>query len=154
MLQGPCAFKSTFKKALVAQIEVIMETRMACRAGLVDPLYTRARPQPQLAYALEDADVLHDAIDLAFSYLSRLSGTRLRLDAVRNNWVEVRLYSIVRAFFQLSEWDERPSVGRPRASGKGPNSHPAGMVSVGTEMVGGATSNGGTTSLVLSDIYS
>ena len=86
---------------------------------------------------------------LAFSYLSRLSGTQLRLDATRKNWVEIRLYSIVRAFFQLSEWDERPSMGRPRGSGKGPNSHPTGMVSVGavtgtgTETVAGATSNGG-----------
>ena len=147
-------FKMTDKKALttkafVAQIEAIMETQMARRAALVDPLYARARPQHQLAYEVEDADVLRDAIKLAFSYLSRLSGTQLRLDAARKNWVEVRLYSIVRAFFQLSEWDERPSVGRPRASGKGPNSHPTGMVSVGTgtgtgtETVAGAASNGG-----------
>ena len=51
----------------------------------------------------------------------------------------------MRAFFQLSEWDERPSVGRPPASRKEPNSHLAGMVSMGmgTEMVARATSNGG-----------
>ena len=101
-------FKMTDKKALstkafVAQIEAIMETQMARRAALVDPLYARARPQHQLAYEVEDADVLRDAIKLAFSYLSRLSGTQFRLDAARKNWVEIRLYSIVRAFFQLSE---------------------------------------------------
>lgn len=139
--------KALATKAFVAQIEAIMETQMARRAALVDPLYARARPQHQLAYEVEDADVLRDAIKLAFSYLSRLSGTQLRLDAARKNWVEIRLYSIVRAFFQLSEWDERPSAGRPRGSGKGPNSHPTGMVSAGTatgtEAVAGATSNGG-----------
>jgi paired amphipathic helix protein Sin3a len=137
--------KALTTKAFVAQIEAIMETQMARRAALVDPLYARARPQHQLAYEVEDADVLRDAIKLAFSYLSRLSGTQLRLDTARKNWVETRLYSIVRAFFQLSEWDERPSVGRPRGSGKGPNSHPTGMASVGTgtEPVAGATSNGG-----------
>ena len=146
-------FKMADKKALstksfVAQIEAIMETQMARRAALVDPLYARARPQHQLAYEVEDADVLRDAIKLAFSYLSRLSGTQLRLDAARKNWVEIRLYSIVRAFFQLSEWDERPSAGRPRGNGKhsaGSNSHPTGMVPVAsaTEAVAVATSGAG-----------
>ena len=125
--------KALTTKAFVAQIEAIMETQMARRAALVDPLYARARPQHQLAYEIEDTDVLRDAIKLAFSYLSRLSGTQLRLDAARKNWVEIRLYGIVRAFFQLSEWDERPSAGRPRVGGKhpaGPNSHPTGIASV------------------------
>ena len=55
--------------------------------------------------------MLRGAIKLTFSYLSRLSGTQLCLDAVRKNWVKIRLYSIIHAFFQLSDWDERPSVG-------------------------------------------
>jgi paired amphipathic helix protein Sin3a len=140
--------KALTTKAFVAQIEAHMETQMARRAALIDPLYARARPQHQLAYEVEDADVLRDAIKLAFSYLSRLSGTQLRLDAARKNWVEIRLYSIVRAFFQLSEWDERPSAGRPRGNGKlpaGPNSHPTGMAPVAstTEAVGVATSGAG-----------
>lgn len=128
-------------KAFVAQIEAIMETQMARRAALVDPLYARARPQHQLACEIEDADVLRDAIKLAFSYLSRLSGTQLRLDAARKSWVEIRLYSIVRAFFQLNDWDERPSAGRPRGNGKNPaepNAHPAGGVaSSNTAAAGG-----------------
>jgi paired amphipathic helix protein Sin3a len=140
--------KALTTKAFVAQIEAIMETQMARRAALVDPLYARARPQHQLAYEVEDPDVLRDAIKLAFSYLSRLSGTQLRLDAARKNWVEIRLYSIVRAFFQLSEWDERPSVGRPRGNGKhpaGPNSHPTGiaLATGSTETVVGASSADG-----------
>ena len=110
--------KALSAKAFVAQIEAIMETQMARRAALVDPLYARARPQHQLAYEIEDADVLRDAVKLAFSYLSRLSGTQLRLDATRKSWVEIRLYSIIRAFFQLSDWDERPSAGRSRGNGK------------------------------------
>jgi paired amphipathic helix protein Sin3a len=141
-------FKTTDKKALtakafVAQIEAIMETQMARRAALVDPLYARARPQHQLAYEIEDSDVLRDAVKLAFSYLSRLSGTQLRLDAARKSWIEIRLYSIVRAFFQLNDWDERPSGGRPRGTWKhstGPNSHPAGIATpVPAEAVGGTT---------------
>ncbi|KAN0116479.1 hypothetical protein V8E52_005860 [Russula decolorans] len=110
--------KALTAKAFVAQIEAIMETQMARRAALVDPLYARARPQHQLAYEIEDADVLRDAVKLAFSYLSRLSGTQLRLDATRKSWVEIRLYSTIRAFFQLSDWDERPSAGRSRGNGK------------------------------------
>ena len=122
-----------------------METQMARHTALADPLYAHARPQHQLVYEVGDADALRDAIKFAFSYLSRLSSTQLCLDTARKNWVKVRLYSIMRAFFQLSAWDRQPSVGRPRASGKGPNSHPASMVSVGagTEMVAGATNNGG-----------
>ena len=59
----------------------------------------------------------------------------------------MRLYSIIHAFFQLSDWDKRPSVGRLHVSGKEPISHLVGMVVVGTgmEMVAGATSNGGGT---------
>jgi paired amphipathic helix protein Sin3a len=153
-------FKTTDKKAIttkafVAQIEAIMETQMARRAALVDPLYARARPQHQLAYEVEDADVLRDAVKLVFSYLSRLSGTQLRLDAARKSWVEIRLYSIIRAFFQLNDWDERPSAGRPRGNGKSPvepNAHLAGAafsnaaaaVAAGAEgAVGTATSAGG-----------
>lgn len=107
--------KALTSKAFVAQIEAIMETQMARRAALVDPLYARARPQHQLEYDIEDQDVLRDALKLAFAYLARLSGTQLRLDAVRKNWIEIRLYSVVRAFFQLNEWDERPSAAAVRA---------------------------------------
>ena len=143
-------FKTVDKKALtakafVAQIEAIMETQMARRAALVDPLYARARPQHQLGYEIEDADVLRDAVKLAFSYLSRLSGTQLRLDAGRKNWVEIRLYSIVRAFFQLNDWDERPSASRPRGNGKNPaepNAQPVGAAA-GVEGAAGTTSSGG-----------
>ncbi|KAI0263083.1 hypothetical protein BC834DRAFT_939102 [Gloeopeniophorella convolvens] len=121
-------FKAADKKALtakafVAQIEAIMETQMARRAALVDPLFARARPQHQLAYELDDPDVLKDALKLAFSYLARLSGTPLRLDATRKGWIETRLYSVVRVFFQLTDWDEQPR----RGAGKGPNAHPAGL---------------------------
>ena len=108
--------KALTSKAFVAQIEAIMETQMARRAALVDPLYARARPQHQLEYDIEDQDVLRDALKLAFAYLARLSGTQLRLDAVRKNWIEIRLYSVVRAFFQLTDWDERPSATRARSS--------------------------------------
>ena len=55
--------------------------------------------------------MLRGAIKLTFSYLLCLSGTQLCLDTVQKNWVEIRLYSIMHAFFQLSDWDERPSVG-------------------------------------------
>jgi paired amphipathic helix protein Sin3a len=55
-------------KSFVAEIEGIMETQMARRAALVDPLYARARPQHQLGYEVEGADVLRDAVKLAFSY--------------------------------------------------------------------------------------
>ena len=149
-------FKTTDKKALttkafVAQIEAIMETQMARRAALVDPLFARARPQHQLAYEVEDADVLRDAVKLVFSYLSRLSGTQLRLDAARKSWVEIRLYSIIRAFFQLNDWDERPSAGRPRGNGKSPvepNAHLAGAAfsnaaAAGVEGVAGAATSAG-----------
>lgn len=110
-----------------------METQMVRCTALVEPLYVRAHPQHQLTYEVEDADMLCDAIKLTFSYLFCFSGTQLRLDTAWKDWVEVRLYCIVRVFFRFSEWDEWPSVGRLRASGKGPNS----------EMVAGATSNGG-----------
>jgi paired amphipathic helix protein Sin3a len=110
--------KSLTPKAFVAQIEAIMETQMARRAALVDPLYARARPQHQLEYEIEDQDVLRDALKLAFAYLARLSGTQLRLDAARKNWIEIRLYSVIRAFFQLNDWDERPSAARPRTPWK------------------------------------
>jgi paired amphipathic helix protein Sin3a len=144
--------KSLTAKAFVAQIEAFMETQMARRAALVDPLYARARPQHQLSYEVEDADVLRDAVKLAFSYLSRLSGTQLRLDAARKSWVEIRLYSIVRAFFQLNDWDERPSAGRPRGNGKNPaesNAHTASVAppntaaAAGVEGAAGMTSAGG-----------
>ena len=146
--------KALTSKAFVAQIEAIMETQMARRAALVDPLYARARPQHQLAYEVEDSDVLRDAVKLAFSYLSRLSGTQLRLDAGRKSWIEIRLYSIIRVFFQLNDWDERPSaMSRPRGNWKqsvGPNAHPVGMVTPtpapvagGGEAVIGATNSGG-----------
>ena len=134
--------KALTAKAFVAQIEAIMETQMARRAALVDPLYARARPQHQLAYEVEDADVLRDAVKLAFSYLSRLSGTQLRLDASRKSWVEIRLYSIVRAFFQLSDWDERLSAGRPCGNGKSP----AGVVSSNTAATAGVEGAAGTMS--------
>ncbi len=134
--------KALTSKAFVAQIEAIMETQMARRAALVDPLYARARPQHQLAYEVEDTDVLRDAVKLSFSYLSRLSGTQLRLDATRKSWVEIRLYSIIRAFFQLSDWDERPSAGRLRGNGK----NSAGVASsntTGVEGAAGTMSSGG-----------
>ena len=110
--------KALTAKAFVAQIEAIMETQMVRRAALVDPLYARARPQHQLEYEIEDQDVLRDALKLAFAYLARLSGTQLRLDAARKSWIEIRLYSIIRAFFQLNDWDERPSAARPRTAWK------------------------------------
>jgi paired amphipathic helix protein Sin3a len=138
--------KALTAKAFVAQIEAIMETQMARRAALVDPLYARARPQHQLAYEIEDTDVLRDAVKLAFSYLSRLSGTQLRLDANRKNWVEIRLYSTIRAFFQLSDWDERPSAGRPRGNGKnsvGVASSNATAVPTGVDGAAGTMSGGG-----------
>ncbi|KAH9983794.1 hypothetical protein BJV74DRAFT_878832 [Russula compacta] len=147
--------KALTSKAFVAQIEAIMETQMARRAALVDPLYARARPQHQLAYEVEDSDVLRDAVKLAFSYLSRLSGTQLRLDAGRKSWIEIRLYSIIRVFFQLNDWDERPSaVSRPRGNWKhsaGPNAHPVGMAAstptpaagAGEAVVGATNSSGG-----------
>jgi paired amphipathic helix protein Sin3a len=143
-------FKMADKKALtsksfVAHIEAIMETQMARRAALVDPLYARARPQHQLGYEIEDTDVLRDAIKLTFSYLSRLSGTQLRLDAARKSWVETRLYSIIRAFFQLNYWDERPSAGRPRGNGKHsgtPNAHPTGVVTPAGDAAAGVTGAG------------
>lgn len=137
--------KAVASKAFVAQIEAIMETQMARRAALVDPLYARARPQHQLAYEIEDADVLRDAVKLAFSYLSRLSGTQLRLDANRKSWVEIRLYSIIRAFFQL-DWDERPSACRSRGNGKnsgGAASSHTTAVAAGVEGAAGAMSSGG-----------
>src|SRR6267154_750850 len=138
--------KALTAKAFVAQIEAIMETQMARRAALVDPLYARARPQHQLAYEIEDADVLRDAVKLAFSYLSRLSGTQLRLDATRKSWVEIRLYSTIRAFFQLSDWDERPSACRSRGNGKNSAgvapSNPT-AVSAGVEGAVGTMSSGG-----------
>ena len=67
-------FKMTFKKVLstkafAAQIKAIMEAQMACCAALMDPLYVHIHPQHQLAYNVEDADVLCDAIKLTFSYL-------------------------------------------------------------------------------------
>jgi hypothetical protein len=77
---------------------------------LVDLLYICTPPQYQLTYKVEDADVLCDAIKLAFSYLLCLSSTQLCLDVAQKSWVEVRLYSIMCTFFQLSEWNERPSV--------------------------------------------
>lgn len=138
--------KALTAKAFVAQIEAIMETQMARRAALVDPLYARARPQHQLAYEIEDTDVLRDAIKLAFSYLSRLSGTQLRLDATRKSWVEIRLYSTIRAFFQLSDWDERPSAGRSRGNGKnlaGVASPNATAMTAGVEGAIGTMSSGG-----------
>ena len=141
--------KAFTSKAFVAQIEAIMETQMARRAALVDPLFARARPQHQLEYEIEDPDVLRDALKLAFAYLARLSGTQLRLDAARKSWVEIRLYSIIRAFFQLNDWDERPSaVARPRptwkhasatptaaAAASSPNAHSTGMA--GEAVAGG-----------------
>ena len=122
-----------------------METQMARRAALVDRLYARARPQHQLEFEIEDADVLRDAVKLTFSYLSRLSGTQLRLDAARKSWVEIRLYSIIRAFFQLNDWDEWPSAGRPRGNGKPPatpNAHPTGMVTPAADAASGVTGAG------------
>ncbi|KAI0302797.1 hypothetical protein B0F90DRAFT_1627282 [Multifurca ochricompacta] len=62
--------KALTSKAFVAQIEAIMETQMARRAALVDPLFARARPQHQLAFEVEDPDVLRDAVKLVFSYIS------------------------------------------------------------------------------------
>lgn len=140
-------FKTADKKALaakafVAQIEAIMETQMARRAALVDPLYARARPQHQLEYEIEDQDVLHDALKLAFAYLARLGGTQLRLDAARKSWVEVRLYSIVRAFFQLNDWVEPPSATRPRAAWKHVSASPN-APSAGEAAAAGATVAGG-----------
>jgi paired amphipathic helix protein Sin3a len=141
--------KTTDKKALtaksfIAQIEAIMETQMARRAALVDPLYARARPQHQLEYEIEDQDVLRDALKLAFAYLARLSGTQLRLDAARKSWVEIRLYSIVRAFFQLNDWDERPSAAaRPRATtSKQPSATTTAAPSPATAAAGEAAAGG------------
>ena len=67
-------FKMMFKKALstkafATQIKAVMEVQMAHRAALMDLLYVRIHPQHQLAYNVEDVDVLHDAIKLTFSYL-------------------------------------------------------------------------------------
>ena len=67
-------FKMMFKKALstkafAAQIKAIMEAQMGRRAVLVDLLYVCIHPQYQLVYNVENADVLHDAIKLTFSYL-------------------------------------------------------------------------------------
>jgi hypothetical protein len=55
-----------------------METQMAPHAALVDLLYMCACPQHQLVYEVEDADMLRNAIKLAFSYLS---STQLHLNA-------------------------------------------------------------------------
>jgi paired amphipathic helix protein Sin3a len=134
--------KTTDKKALtgkafVAQIEAIMETQMARRAALVDPLYARARPQHQLEYEIEDHEVLRDALKLAFAYLARLSGTQLRLDAARKSWIEIRLYSIVRSFFQLNDWDERPSAARPRTTWKHVAPSPSAAAATGEAAGGG-----------------
>jgi paired amphipathic helix protein Sin3a len=133
--------KSLTPKAFAAQIEAIMETQMARRAALVDPLYARARPQHQLEYEIEDPDVLRDALKLAFAYLARLSGTQLRLDAARKNWVEIRLYSVVRAFFQLNDWDERPSAAaRPRTTWNGGEDADSSAAAAAANATGG---NGG-----------
>ncbi|KAH9179056.1 hypothetical protein EDB89DRAFT_2217542 [Lactarius sanguifluus] len=135
--------KALTAKAFVAQIEAIMETQMARRAALVDPLYARARPQHQLEYEIEDQDVLRDALKLAFAYLARLGGTQLRLDAARKGWVETRLYSIVRAFFQLNDWDERPSAARPRAILKHASVTPTVAPSPNAQSAGMATATAG-----------
>jgi hypothetical protein len=44
--------------------------------------------------------VLRDAVKIAFSYPSRLSGTQLCL--VLAAWMMIRLYRVVRGFFQLT----------------------------------------------------
>jgi hypothetical protein len=74
-------------------------SKMTCCAALIDPLYACTCSQYQLTYKVEDADVLHNAIKLAFSYPFCLSSTQLCLNAAWKNWVGVRLYSIVRMFF-------------------------------------------------------
>ncbi|KAI0048887.1 hypothetical protein FA95DRAFT_1516785 [Auriscalpium vulgare] len=95
--------KGLTSKAFVGQIEAAMEAHVARRAMLIDPGFARARPAHHLAHVLEDADVLRDAVKLVFSFLARVAGSQMRLDAPRRTWVETRLYNIVVAFFGLGD---------------------------------------------------
>ncbi|KAI0062716.1 hypothetical protein BV25DRAFT_1803353 [Artomyces pyxidatus] len=108
--------KALTTKAFVSQIEAVMEEQMAKRAILIDPLFARSRPQHQLEFVLEDMDVLKDAVKLSFSYLARLAGTQMRLDNARKNWIEVRLYNIVRSFFMLEDGWAAPGDAKTAAA--------------------------------------
>ncbi|TFY70749.1 hypothetical protein EVG20_g2247 [Dentipellis fragilis] len=100
--------KALTSKAFVNQIEVAMEAQMSARAALVDPLFARVRPRHQLEFVIDDTDVLKDAVKLTFSFLSRLAAQQqLRLDGQRRHWIEVRLFNLVHAFFQVGDdWAE------------------------------------------------
>ncbi|TFY74206.1 hypothetical protein EWM64_g9806, partial [Hericium alpestre] len=109
--------KALTTKAFVTEIELKMEEQVNKRAILVDPLFARQRPRHQLEYVLDDSEVLRDAVKLTFSFLSRLSAQQLRLDSNRRNWLEVRIFNIVRSFFMLGDgWVEVGKKGKVTAA--------------------------------------
>ncbi|KLO14002.1 hypothetical protein SCHPADRAFT_851670 [Schizopora paradoxa] len=64
--------KAITMKAFINQIELAREEQMSKRASLIDPSLSRTRPRYQLAFVLEDTDVLQDVLKLTFSFLDRM----------------------------------------------------------------------------------
>lgn len=64
--------KAMTMKAFINQIELAREEQMSRRASLIDPSLSRTRPRYQLAFVLEDANILQDVLKLTFSFLDRM----------------------------------------------------------------------------------
>ncbi|KAJ7052531.1 hypothetical protein C8F01DRAFT_1033117 [Mycena amicta] len=88
--------KAITTKAFLTQIESAREQQIGKRASLVDPLFARTRPQHQLEFVVDDAQVLQDALKLTFSYLDR---TQVNFSERRR--VENFLRSFVPLFFMV-----------------------------------------------------
>ena len=97
------AFKAADKKALTAkaflsQIEAARDESMTRRAALIDPLFARTRRGHQLAFVMDDQEVLQSGLKLVFGFLDR---TQAQMAFVERKRVEVFLRSFVPLFFGL-----------------------------------------------------
>ncbi|KAH8116164.1 hypothetical protein DFH11DRAFT_1832383 [Phellopilus nigrolimitatus] len=64
--------KTITSKTFMNQIESAREEQMAKRASLIDPLFARTRPRYQMAFIMDDVNVIEDVFKLTFSLLDRM----------------------------------------------------------------------------------
>lgn len=96
-------FKTSDKKAITAktflnQIESAREEQMSRRASLIDPLFARTRPRYQMAFVIDDTDIMVDLFKLTFSLLDRMAHHMSLTDRRR---IEGFLRAFVPLFFML-----------------------------------------------------
>ncbi|TRM60347.1 hypothetical protein BD626DRAFT_549673 [Schizophyllum amplum] len=90
--------RATSQKTLVQQIAAAREEQACARACFTDPLFARTRPRHQMEFAVDDAQVLQDALKLTLSFVDR---TQAQVPFAERRRIESFLRAFVPLFFML-----------------------------------------------------